>query len=677
MWGGSEGGLFVFDPAGGGFVIWTNTDGLAANDITAVVSPDDQTVWIGLKNGLIQRINGEDEPAFTIEDYRGREITALALRNDTLFVGLDIGLSIYLTSRSEVRETYRRLGTDFQVEIPVRDILLRSGEIWVATDEGVASSRLDYINLLDPQSWTDYTTSDGLPSGSVRSLISYEGMIYAGTSAGLGRWDDVQWDVLNGYDTHDAAVYEGDLVIGSEQGVFKSENGVWQSLPIPPNTINHLTQADGKLIGGTDRGLVSIRTGETDWTRYVPNSIGSNLVSDVAVDAMGEWWCTSRDEGFFRFDGLQWVSYNRETFHQTSNYDFTGVQSDTEGRIWLGNWGSGIVRLDPGGDVQTYHPAGGYLSGVSENPNYCVITDLNMDPGGNLWILNYRALNNQPLVAVTTQGEWVYYGNAEGIPSTFLRVLTIDESGMKWMGSESHGLIAYDDNGTPSDKSDDPPAKQYTVNDGLETNRITAIAADSEGAIWIGTPEGLHYLFGESITRRYGLPSDNISALIVDGADNLWVGTNVGLSIFSNETYNWKHFTTDNSGLVSDDITALQMDYETGDLFIATSQGLSVLTTPFSQPRPDLTNMVIYPSPFVISEHQRLTIDNLAEETVVQILTVSGFPVRSFTQSEVKGRLLTWDGTNDQGNLVAGGIYVVVAFTASGEHRVGKIALVR
>ena len=317
---------------------------------------DAQSVWLGLNNGLIQKINTDGEVLHTIEDYRGRQITALNARNDTLFVGLDIGLSIFLISMDEVRETYRALGTTFQVEIPVRDILLRGAEIWAATDEGVASSRLDYVNLLDPQSWTDYGPGSGIPPGDVRRLISFESTLYAATSSGLGAWDGLTWESQNTYDIFDVCVYENRLTISTTQGILFRSVGGWESLPFPPKTIHYLALCDGSLYGGTDRGIVSYSDGDTAWIILLPNCIGSNLISDVGVDESGTWWCTSRDEGFFSFDGFNWTPYDRDSFFYTSTYDFTSVESQSSGDTWLGNWGSGLVRLDLNGSVRHTDP---------------------------------------------------------------------------------------------------------------------------------------------------------------------------------------------------------------------------------------------------------------------------------------------------------------------------------
>ena len=124
-----------------------------------------------------------------------------------------------------------------------------------------------------------------------------------------------------------------------------------------------------------------------------------------------------------------------------------------------------------------------------------------------------------------------------------MRSIAVDLENRKWVGTDDQGVFIIDDNGTPSIKSDDPPVDKITTSGILENNYISALAVDREGAVWIGTQEGLYYYFYGYIERRYGALSDYVTCLTVDGENNLWVGTNTGVSLFLNEQYTWQHFT--------------------------------------------------------------------------------------------------------------------------------------
>jgi hypothetical protein len=119
------------------------------------------------------------------------------------------------------------------------------------------------------------------------------------------------------------------------------------------------------------------------------------------------------------------------------------------------------------------------------------------------------------------------------------------------------------------------------------------------------------------------------------------------------------------------------LDTNTGDLYIGTSHGLSVFSTPYSVPQDELTDLLIYPNPFLPKEHTNLTIDNLADRVSVHIYSSTGYLVRRFDDSDVFGRRVMWNGKNGKGEFVASGIYLIVAQVEDGEHRMAKVALIR
>ncbi|MCH7681030.1 hypothetical protein IID10_16970, partial [candidate division KSB1 bacterium] len=72
------------------------------------------------------------------------------------------------------------------------------------------------------------------------------------------------------------------------------------------------------------------------------------------------------------------------------------------------------------------------------------------------------------------------------------------------------------------------------------------------------------------------------------------------------------------------------------------------------------------------------TITNLAANTSVNIYSISGIKVKTFKLDDVQGKgQIVWDGKDDDGNFVASGIYVYLAFTNNDISATGKVALVR
>ncbi len=684
LWCVSEGGVLVFDMRARTFRGWTNTEGLASVEVLTVAVDSRKRIYLGHRNGMIQRYDPETSSWMLLEDYQGHAISCLFPKGDTLFVGLDIGISMYLLSKREVKETYRHLGRSFPVEIPVKRLMLFGKEIWAATGEGAVRARLDNPNLLDPGAWTGYTSANGLPQTPVRDFTVFNGELIVATERSVAVFRNEQWTPLgSGFpnaEVYGITVHREVLAASTSAGAYVYSKDQWGRISDEGISCQGIVSYGGLLWMGTDHGLAMATTEKPNWTYYAPNCPASNLFSDLAVDRDGVLWCASANtggKGFYRFDGNRWTHYDTQSNPKTSWNDIYSVAVDPSNAKWFGTWGRGILFWNEQGPFRSYNSQNGRLAGIPEDPEFSVVSDVAADSNGTVWMLNYGSAKNAPLVSVTKDSIWTYCGTANGLPTSRCRHLSIDPQGRKWIGTENQGVFVYDDRGTPTDKTDDLVVGTLTVLDGLASNQISALAVDRDGVAWIGTSVGLFYYENSAVKPKYGLPSDNVSALLVDGVNNLWVGTTAGLSIFSIRDYAWTHFHTGNSGLVSNEITSLAMDYSNGKLFIGTNLGISVLETPFSRPQAEMVELAIYPNPFLPSTHLKMTIDNLAAEVSIRVFSPSGFVIRHFSETQVFGRQVFWDGLDDQGQSVSGGIYVIVEQNKNGNRRIGKAAVIR
>ena len=341
---------------------------------------------------------------------------------------------------------------------------------------------------------------------------------------------------------------------------------------------------------------------------------------------------------------------------------------------WLGSWGGGIVTVSPDNAITLFNAGTGHIAGVSEDINFSVVSDIAVDYLNTVWILNYRAVNDLPLIGVDRNLTWVYpFQRNEAKVNT----LTIDSENQKWIGSEDEGIFIFNDNGTPADIEDDFIADRITRSNGLATNTITALKTDLNGIIWIGTSQGLYYFDDQLWEWRYFLPTENITALAVDGANNLWMGSNTGLVYLNTSTLRDSLITRENSGLVDNDVKTLQIDYESGKLYIGTSHGLSILQTPYSLPEQNLENLVVYPNPFIPNQHEQLTIENLSDQVSVYIYSSGGYLIRHYLQNDIWGKRIDWDGKNQNGESVASGIYFIIIQSDLGEFKKAKVVLIR
>ncbi|RMF58178.1 MAG: hypothetical protein D6743_17970, partial [Calditrichaeota bacterium] len=348
--------------------------------------------------------------------------------------------------------------------------------------------------------------------------------------------------------------------------------------------------------------------------------------------------------------------------------------------VWVGSWGGGISifeETENGFQITRIDTAGGILAG-SVTPTFVLVNGMIMDQTQNIWVLNRQANNSRVLVVHTPDGQWIHFSTNEGLFTPFVQALTIDRSGRVWIGTEDRGIRVLDHRGTLADKSDDDFSQGLDLSDGLISNKITAVTADEDGVVWIGTEEGVNFWFQGNVGRQFGLINDFVNTIGVDPRNNKWFGTANGVSVLSTDGVSFTHYTTGNSPLVSDNVLSLAFNAETGEVWIGTTNGLSRLQTPFTAPKEDLSQLTGFPNPFIVDGSAMFTVTNLAENTSVKIYDVAGSLVRTFKPfDDIIGGQVLWDGRDDDGKLVASGIYVYLAFTDSGISATGKVAVIR
>lgn len=339
------------------------------------------------------------------------------------------------------------------------------------------------------------------------------------------------------------------------------------------------------------------------------------------------------------------------------------------------------------------------------NKNYVMTTNGIYDKQGNFWCLN-SVSPSSAILKFTKDGKWLSYPHQElqiyhdNTYRSFeeMRGMMFDSRGLMWFVNDFYrtpALIRYN---TETDE-----VKVYnniTNQDGL-TYTITyvhCVAEDNEGNIWIGTNVGAFYLPANNITNednifyQFKIPRNDgtnyadylmngidISCIAVDGAGRKWFGTyNNGIYLVSaNNMTELLHFTTNNSHLLSDNVEAIAINNNTGEVFIGTDKGLcsyiSDATTPVDEMTED--HVYAYPNPVTPDYNGLITITGLSYDADVKILSSNGILI---AEGRSIGGTFTWDGKDSKGKRVASGVYMVATATSEGNKGiVCKIAVIK
>jgi ligand-binding sensor domain-containing protein len=687
LWAATNGGILRVDTETHEYEKYTNTEGLEQIDVVTMAYDPNNFVWAAMPDGLLQILNVETGEWDIYNEFQNEvNVHVITPHEDFVLVGFENGVAeLKLDAKQRWERTWKAdIGN-------VNAILITDDFIWVGQDNGVRRISIDHNNKQIPGAWEFYSVAEGMLGENVHALHEFEGDVLVGTSSGVSYFDG--WTLykrdLLGSDIRSICTWDGQLTVATDTGVRvkdPNENFWW---PLATDLSNcavvRETSKNDLWLGTTDDGLHWWQNGA--WEAMPFNGPKSNSFSDMLIDRDGHLWVTSSQRpagGVYHFDGEKWTNFTRPDGLAT--FDYRSIEEDVYGRIWAGSYGAGVTLFTKEEDgsitFQNLYDMDGNLSYAGSSVGYVVVIDMIADDQNNMWFLTLDAGNKQVLQVYDLDNSWQYWSTVDGIRNVKTSCITIDNVGRKWIGTGApsgvggSGVSVLDDNGTPFDKSDDDLTGYLDESEGLEDNNITALAEDLDGTMWIGTVGGLNYWFG-NVGARYNTINDNIQALYVDPRNNKWIGTIGGLSVLDSDNFSWTHYTTSNSMLVSDLVTSFAFNEETGEIYIGTANGLSRFETPFTKPAANLSSVSGFPNPFrPDEENARFYIDNLAEKSNVSIFTADGHLVKTIPPSEILGARVSWDGTNNEGDKVAAGIYVYLVTAKAGEAG-GKIAVVR
>ena len=215
---------------------------------------------------------------------------------------------------------------------------------------------------------------------------------------------------------------------------------------------------------------------------------------------------------------------------------------------------------------------------------------------------------------------------------------------------------------------------------------VRCIARDKMRNLWVGTNVGPLVLSPEEAQKAnpifeqikiprndgttladYLLSGVDITNIVIDNANRKWMATQSnGLYLVSSDNQRQlAHYTAENSPLLSNAIESLAFDNTTGTLYIGTAAGLcSVQSEAFlSADALQKDRVYAYPNPVEPGYTGPINIVGLMDDSDVKITTVDG---RLVKQGRSNGALFSWDGTNQHGQRVASGIYLVEVATPDG-----------
>ena len=279
------------------------------------------------------------------------------------------------------------------------------------------------------------------------------------------------------------------------------------------------------------------------------NGLPQNTVQTILQTTDGYLWIGTQ-EGLAKFNGINFVVFDRENTPQLKSNDIRSLLEDHNGRLWIGT-SYGLLRMQ-GGTFTSFTTA----EGLPDNS----IGPLLEDSDGTLWISTSSGLARYANNSFTVTP-------LEGVSGTDIQSLLQDKDGIIWI-SNATGVTSLRQGAIVHTK-----AMQE-----LAGRSVNSMVQDKVGRIWYGTDNGLMGIANDQVINLSvpdGLPDNHVNYLTLDKQGSMWVATSGGLARLSFPNNQPKLATV--SGLSSNLVLSVFEDRE-GSLWIGTeSGGLNVL----------------------------------------------------------------------------------------------------
>ncbi|MCQ2336450.1 MAG: hypothetical protein MJ010_04630 [Paludibacteraceae bacterium] len=700
---------------------YSKTDGFCSTNIQCVAyDKNSGKMVIAYTNSNIDVIDANGT-IYNIPDFFRKEISTdktinkITFLKGNAYLATNMGIVVLNLKKYEIKDTYI-IGDNAQMN-PVYAVEFYNDSIYALMDNQIKANSIKHTNLLDFSSWSSNTLPK-LPSGyKFTDLTVFGGyFVLATQNSNVFRCKptDSSWQILleNPQEKPIKLHKSNDNLLISAYDFFIKYDTSWLSKQV--DKINHtdvLYSNNVYWLACGESGLVKLKLDEYN-TSYLPYGPYTGRAQKIIFDG----------DKFVVAPGFSWLnrgySYNNKetwkgavmllqnekwTSYTGSNsgalnlapdrifYDVVSVAVDPKNKnhIFASTWGEGVYEFLNGKAITLYDKenTNGVLQDIDGyGVHYVRVDGLTFDKEGNLYVLvtlNTSKGTANSVVCMTPSGEWKGLQGYSPVETYgHLLKMFFHTNGQSWVLSARNPQCIFikKDNKTKSFST-------FTDKDGrtLSPSFIYDMVEDKDGNVWVGTSAGpvtftsCANIFDSNyrctrikIPRNDGtgladylLDGIGVKAIAIDGANRKWIGTeNSGLFLISADGLTTiHHFTTDNSPLPSNEITAIAINSNTGEVLIGTTEGLICYGGDSTEPVKNMKkgNIYVYPNPVKPDYTGMITIVGLEENTTVKITDASGHLV---FEGVSNGGSFAWNGKNFRGQNVSGGVYFYHLFNS-------------
>ncbi len=700
-------GIIVFNKADNSIGKLSRVQGLSDTDISSIKWSEENGVLIaGYANGNVDLI--KENKIINIPDILrssiggSKRINNIMVEGTRAYLSCSFGIVVLNLVRLEVADTYFLGGAG--ARLAVNDMAFDGQFLYAATSSGLYRADIDAPNLVDFSFWERL---DYLPADAVvyTSLAFFGGSVFAVAMNGAGNY--ICLKTVNGYyelfgtpsstplsvrssggfltlfNNDVAQIYDSELSLFKEIDDYGSWSAAFRDVEV---------ENEGRVwIADRNNGLV--RAEGDSYNSLLPPGPYSNRVYSISSYPGRTYFAAgghnaARNNLWIRgeYSIFEDGRYTHRLEEAIRDLLFVAEHPNDPQVKYLASWGYGVVEYQDGRFHERYGEENSTLRSIIPGDNYIRIGGMAFDEDNNLWVTNAGV--SEPVSVRKANGKWVSFPYGGLINHSQTGRIIVSRLGHKWMLlPRGGGLFVFDNDPYSDDRSADLTRRFSIVDEdnSLISNEVFSIAEDNNGYIWIGTNRGVAVYFnpGRVFTdddfyarrivvegtrdedRGYLLNNETVTAIAVDGADRKWFGTEKsGVFLVSADGRNQiHHFTSQNSPLLSNEVSDIAIDPASGEVFFGTSAGVVSFRGEATRPSEVFSNVYAYPNPVRENYRGPVTITGLLKDSVVKITDISGNLVY---ETVSLGGQAVWDGMNRRGQRVRTGIYLIFVSSPDG-----------
>ncbi|MDR2694676.1 MAG: hypothetical protein LBB74_10760 [Chitinispirillales bacterium] len=632
LWAATSGGLVMHNLESGAREFVGNGRVFPDLHLTSLCRDDAGNVWIGSRRGYLYRRTPRGQYT-TYSTYRlsGWRVTSLYSYDGLIVVGSNMGVSLFDPLKGIAMRNATAIAGFSDVGVNVIEangdtLFLGCGE-GVAYLDGLYDIPLSQRNFYDPGIWKtkgsgpvySFVPAGGGVTARSKPAAVFRGALYAADTGGRLTWTD------------------GDTVRSAR---ILADGGI----------IALYNEGDKRLWIGTEAMYYfSLGDGDPPLRQHKIEGYSLKRASRVVVSSTGDLWALPTVSlpnywyhGVHRFDG-RWHLYSRSThgndFGYAGDNNALGAAFGRDGTFWVGTWGGNIKHINPANNT-----VGQLIIGYGDYTGVSYVRDgiggivwgkcdaIAADSSGYLWVSAFES-DFGNLICYDPRYDPVPY-ETNPVKAHFRRFFTdlpLKTQSIDFLAVSRDGkifayggnrVVAFRHNGNPLSDS----IEVVTVYEAVGTLR--ALEAGPDGALYMAGSGGIRRIrAGATTIETVDNTISTASSMAVDDGV-LWLGTGSGGVIRYDLATKETRRIDETTGLSSNNVVSVAVDRKNGRLWVATDEGISMVSTGSSGKAASKPPLRAVPNLYSASGNtqgaQQITFCGLKPKSSVSVYAING-----------------------------------------------------